>query len=1052
MKCRSTKVGAQIAVRWPVLCGVLLFLPTLLADDSDRVVSFNRDVRPILSDKCMFCHGPDEATREAGLRLDDEQQTHGRIVVPGKPGRSELIARITSADENEIMPPADSGRSLSKKQIGILRQWIKQGGTYEKHWSFIAPVRSELAQVKISHGTVNAIDAFVFSRLESEGLQPSKRANKHTLLRRVSLDLTGLPPTVEELDAFLADESELAYERVVDRLLSSPRYGEHMARYWLDAARYADTNGFFVDSERSMWPWRDWVINAFNSNMPFDQFTIDQLAGDLVPNSTLAQKIASGFNRNHMTTRETGAIDEEYRVEYVVDRVHTTATTWLGLTAACARCHDHKFDPISQKEFFQLFAFFNHVPENGVSRQSGNANPVLQLSSPELQQQLDAMKQKVSEIDARVAAIEPKLSATQSKWEQVSRTHPLTLPTQGLRAHFSLNGNTANDGSAASKARAVGNVEFEEGFLGQAAKFDGDAVLEFGEPLDLDCDSAFSFGGWIKPMTSGPACVLSKNDDVNSLRGFDVMVLKSKLAVHLIHEWNSNAIRVTTKNKLDSSKWQQIFVTYDGSSSAAGVKVYVDGVLQELQVVYDRLSGSIQTDQPLRIGRRSTSAAFVGLIDDVRLYEGELTAQQVRNLFTSQLIGGIVSIAPEERSAYEQKKLRKHFLATPEAAEFQEVYKQQSHLHDQYDELKASAPSMMVMQDAEQPRETFVLVRGQYDQPGEKVDAGVPSSLPPLPDAAPRNRLGLAQWLVDSKNPLTARVIVNRYWQQLFGTGLVKTTGDFGAQGEWPSHPELLDWLAVEFRESGWDTKHILKLIVMSATYQQDSRITKKGMERDPENRLLARGPRFRLDAEAVRDNALAISGLLRNRAGGPSVKPYQPAGLWEAVSYGGDLSYQPDNGEGLYRRSLYTYWKRQSPPPALLAFDAPTRETCTVNRPRTNTPLQALVLMNDVTYVEAARAMAQRIMELPSGNTADRIEFAFRLATARTPVAKETQVLQRIYEQQLKRFENNPQAALDLLSAGESQRDPSLDTAHHAAWTTVASMILNLNETITKN
>jgi len=1046
MPFRRMKVPFHGIIRWQMFCSLTLLLSTtLFADDSHSTVSFNRDVRPILSENCMFCHGPDEATREAGLRLDDEQMTHGKVLLPGQPDKSELFRRITSDDKDEVMPPRDSGRQLTQADIDVLRRWIKQGGLYEKHWSFIAPVRSELPEVSVSNHIENAIDAFVLSRLEAKQLKPSKRANKQTLLRRVTLDLTGLPPTLDELETFLADDSDDAYERVVDRLLNSPRYGEHMARYWLDAARYADTNGFFVDTERTMWHWRDWVIDAFNNNMPFDQFTIEQLAGDLLPNATLEQKIASGFNRNHMTTIETGAVDEEYRVEYVVDRVHTTTTTWLGLTAACARCHDHKFDPISQKEFFSLFAFFNNVPENGVGKKRGNTKPLLQLPSEDFKRLLARMKRELTEAEDDVAEIEPKISATQLKWEQSSLAHQPKLSTDALLTHFPLDGNAAD-------LKAVGAVKFEKGFLKQAAKFSGDTALEFNEPLSIDRDTPFSMGAWIHPTGARPACVLSKNDDVNKLRGFDLMIVKNKPIVHLVHQWNSNAISVTTKTQLDRNQWQHLFVTYDGSSLASGVKIYVDGKAQPLEIEFDRLSGSIQTEQPLRIGRRSTSAAFVGLVDDVRIYTRELSEKQAKKVFTTQLMDGVARVPLKDRSKHAAKKLKQQFLASEESSEFQALYEKRDRRLKEYNDLNSSIPTMMVMQDTDQPRETFVLIRGQYDQPGEQVDAGVPASLPPFPDNLPRNRLGFAKWLIDPENPLTARVIVNRYWQQFFGTGLVKTTGDFGAQGQWPSHPELLDWLAVEFQESGWDTKHIHKLIVMSATYQQSSRITKDGWQRDPENRLLARGPRFRMDAEAVRDSALAISGLLQNKLGGPSVKPYQPAGLWKAVSYGGDLSYVPSRGNDLYRRSLYTYWKRQSPPPALMAFDAPTRETCTVSRARTNTPMQALVLMNDVTYVEAARVLAQRMMELPNKTPADRIEYAFRLATARKPGEKELAVLQMTYQLQLERLQQDRQAALDLVSIGESDRDESLDVIEHAAWTTLASMILNLNETITKN
>ena len=1021
--CRFDTPSSTVP-QWAALLLVILLPTALLADDTAGAVSFNRDVRPILSDKCLNCHGPDSATREAELRLDDEQgvrKSRGdyHILVPGQPQQSELFRRIISSDEDEVMPPHDSGRTLSADEIELLRKWIEQGGKYQRHWSFISPVRAVAPDVTDHGRVINDIDAFVLSRLQRERLKPSVPADRPTLLRRVSLDLTGLPPTLTELEEFLNDSSEDAYERVVDRLLQSPQFGEQMTRHWLDAARYADTNGFFVDSGRAMWRWRDWVINAFNDNMPFDRFTIEQLAGDLIPNATLDQQIASGFNRNHMTTIESGAVDEEYRVEYVVDRLHTTATTWLGLTVGCARCHDHKFDPISQKEFFGLFAFFNNVPERGVGNREGNSVPLLQVPSKELQQQIALQKDRLAQAEATFKTIESDLDAVQLKWEQATVERLPMLSTDQLVAWFPLDGNATNFGSLRVEATPVGNVQYKPGMLGQAVALDGDAILEFREAVAFDRESSFSIGAWIKPSPKGPVCILSKNDDVNKLRGFDLMIRKGYASVHLIHEWNSNAIEVHTKVKLPNNRWQHLLATYDGSSSASGVKIYIDGNSQELQTRYDSLSGSIQTSQPLRIGRRSTSAAYNGLIDDVRIYGRELSAEQVKELFTTQLIQGIATIPREKRTTIQKTRLRSHFLTTAESADFQRPYRELLQQRVQLRAAEESVPDVMVMRDTDKVRDTFVLIRGQYDQPGEQVSPDVPASLPPFPEDATRDRLGFAQWLMHPSNPLTARVAVNRLWQQLFGTGLVKTSGDFGSQGAWPSHPELLDWLAVEFQKNSWNTKHVLKRIVMSSTYRQSSRATKERLDRDPENRLLARGPRFRLDAESIRDNALAISGLLRNKIGGPSVKPYQPAGLWEAVSYGGDLTYEQDEGDSLYRRSLYTYWKRQSPPPALMAFDAPTRETCSVRRARTNTPLQALVLMNDTTYVEAARVLAQRMMKHRTDDPRQWIEFAFRLATARQPAASETDILLETFHIQRQRFRMNPSAAEQLVSLG---------------------------------
>jgi hypothetical protein len=1025
--------------------------------EQSEQLQFNRDIRPILSTACYRCHGADKNFREADLRLDQRanaiaERGDYRVISPGKPSESALVQRITSIDKSTRMPPTDEHRQLTPSEIVLLRRWIEQGARYEKHWAFISPTRPRLPKLKTARRTGNAIDHFVWEKLEKKGLRPAEEADKATLIRRVTLDLTGLPPSLEEVDAFLTDRSPGAYHKVVDRLLQSRRYAEHMARYWLDAARYADTNGFFTDDERYMWRWRDWVIDAFHCNMPFDQFTVEQLAGDLLPNPTIAQRIATGFNRNHMTTHEGGVIDEEYRVEYIIDRLETTSTTWLGMTFGCARCHDHKYDPISQKEFYQLFAFFNNGPEKGNTGGAGNALPVLWVPTVDIQLRVNELRLQVETAEQRLKKNEPKFATAQLNWEQSVSTDLPAAPADGLVAHFDME----LDGSL---HRDVGGVTYVEKLFGSAAHFNGDAVVTTPHNVDVDFDGndPFSFAVWIRPETSGPACLLSKNDDINHLRGFDVMLRKGKAVVHLVHRWNSDAIQVLTSTSIRTSQWQHICVTYDGSGTAAGIDIYFDGSLQPVDVRHDALHGTIKTNQPLRIGRRSTSAAFKGLIDEVRVYDRRLTNKEVDDLVTSDLVRAIVHIPARKRTPIQNDLLRRRFLASAAPAQFRLATDRVVELRRKLKRLQDSHVSTMVMQELPEPRKTFLLMSGQYDQHGQQVHPGVPVSLPPLPDQGPKNRLSLARWLVDARHPLTSRVLVNRFWQQYFGTGIVKTVEDFGTQGEWPSHPNLLDWLAVEFVASGWDVKHMQRLIVTSATYRQSSKVARAGTADlhniDPENRLLARGPRFRFDAEVIRDNALAISGLLVERAGGASVKPYQPLGLWKAVSYDGDLTYQQDHGDALYRRSMYTFWKRQSPPPGMLMFDAPTRETCTVRRPRTNTPQQALALMNDKTYIEASRALAQRMMTEANSSTATaRIDFAFRLATARHPEPDEVQILLEIFQEQLAVYRQNERAAEMLLRVGESQRDSSLGTAEHAAWTTVASVILNLDETVTKN
>jgi hypothetical protein len=852
----------------------------------DTPVSYNRDIRPILSNNCFKCHGPDAKERQAGLRLDTRAEAlkpteSGRkAIVPGKPAASALVRRITSSKEDFIMPPPDSNKKLTPAEKELLQRWIEQGAGYQELWSFVPPTRPPLPPVTRADWPRNAIDYFVLSRLDAEGLPPSAQADKTTLIRRLSLDLTGMPPTLAEIDSFLADTSPDAYEKVVGRLLASPHFGERLAVEWLDAARFADTHGYHIDSARDMSRWREWVINAFNSNMLFDRFTIEQLAGDLLPNATVAQRIASGFNRNHMINFEGGAIPEEYQTAYIVDRVNTTATVWLGLTIACAQCHDHKFDPITQKEYYELYAFFHNVPENGLDGQKGNAAPVLKTPTAEQQKKLTELAASIKQAEDRLSGPLAEVDAAQAQWEEA------------LRA----------------------------------------------EPVDP----------------------------------------RSK----------SETVPISSKERSPGSQ---------------------------------KLPANIQA---------------------------------------------ILDAPSHKRTKQQRAELRK-FYRTHVSVAGRQLQDRLTNLRQAQKELDKKIPTTMVMQEMPKPRETFMLIRGQYDKKGEKVTPGVPASLLPLPRGAPANRLGFARWLVDPAQPLTARVIVNRYWQMFFGTGLVKTAEDFGSQGELPSHPQLLDWLAVEFMNpsrapagSGsdrpWDTKALLKLIVTSATYRQVSTVTPALFAKDPENRLLARGPRLRLQAEFIRDQALAISGLLNQEIGGHSVSPYQPPGLWEELASREDgknftaQTYEQSHGRELYRRTMYTFWKRTSPPPTLITFDAPDRETCTVRRARTNTPLQALVLMNDPTYTEASRKLAERIMG-EAADAKERITLAFRLATARRPKPVELTVLEKVFAKELETYRKDRQAAMKLLSVGESKRNEKLDAAELAAWTALASVILNLDESVTK-
>ena len=1027
-------------------------------------IDFDRDVRPILSENCFKCHGFDEKARQAGLRLDLAEgvlkaaQSGEHPIVPGNPGKSEVIRRVTATNALR-MPPASTGKTLTPTQVETLRRWVAQGGKYSAHWAFVAPKRPELPTVKNTKWPLNPIDRFVLARLESEGLRPSPVADRYTLIRRLTLDLTGLPPTPAEASAFLADTAPGAYERVVDRLLASPHYGERMALKWLDLARYADTHGFHIDSQRDMWPWRDWVIRAYNKNMPFDQFTVEQLAGDLLPNATLDQRIATGFNRNHPINFEGGAIPEEYHAAYIADRINTTATTWMGLTMRCSQCHDHKYDPLTQKEYYQFYAFFNSVPENGLDGQSGNAVPFLKAPTSEQQAELASYDKRLAELNDAVKARAAAAASDMASWERSAAATMNGLPAvnTGLLAHYGLDemqGAEARDTAGnQAPAKLGGNTAWAPGQFGGALKLDGSTFGELGSGLDFDYTDKFSYGAWVYPTSNEAMTVISRMDDTSKVRGWDLYLGDRRPFVHLISEWDSNAIRVNAKSQIELNKWTHLFVTYDGSGKAKGLKLYVNGKLAPVDVTHDKLSGTIRVPSPAYIGRRNPAAPFKGMIDEVRVYGRELAADEVDLLARIDAVRQIVATAPEKRTDDQKNALRKFYLENYDAP-YRQLSADMATVTAKRTDLDKAIPTTMVMQEMEKPRDTFLLIRGQYNQKGEKVTPGTPAVLPALPNMT-ANRLALAKWLVDPAHPLTARVTVNRFWEMHFGQGLVRTPDNFGTQGERPTHPELLDWLATEFIRSGWDVKAMQRLIVTSATYRQSSKASPALLERDPENRLLARAPRLRLQAEFIRDQALAVSGLLVPKIGGASVKPYQPPRLWEELAFGGGFSaqtYEQDHGDKLYRRSMYTFWKRTSPPPSLQAFDAPEREFCMVSRSNSNTPLQALVLMNDPTYVEASRKFAERLLTQTSATPKDRVMIAFRMALVRPPKSAEVQALVDLYQGQLERYQKDRGAAEKLLGVGESPRDPKLDVAELAAWTGVCNVLLTLDEAITRN
>jgi mono/diheme cytochrome c family protein len=1019
-------------------------------------VEFNRDVRPILSDKCFTCHGPDAANRKAKLRFDIESGAKidlgkGRTsIVPGNPEKSELYRRI-STDKATRMPPAYAGHDkLSSADIDVIRRWIEQGAKWQAHWSLIAPVRPALPEVTNAEWVRNPIDRFVLKRLERDGLHPSREADRATLIRRLTLDLTGLPPAPADVDAFVKDGSAGAYEKVVDRLLASPRYAERMAFRWMEAARYADTNGYQTDGARDMWRWRDWVIEAFQKNMPFDQFTIEQIAGDLLPNPTLDQRIATAFHRNHRTSAEGGIVPEEFRVEYVADRAETTSNVWLGLTMGCARCHDHKYDPILQKDFYRMFAFFNSVPEKGNVYNFGNEDPLIKAPTPEQQQRLQEFDRRIAAIERQYTALAPKLQKAQRKWEQQlvrSKAADWNVD-EGLVIHQSLDGAAAEKVTGCEDKDAACQLPVIEGRVDKARHFDGKRFVETeGEAANFNYQDPFTFAAWIRPEEPKGA-ILSHSEDYFEGTGHGLYLIDGKLRLHAIFRWTDLGLRVETANPVKLNEWQHVLVTYDGKRKASGVHIYINGQPQEMKTLFDELIWPINQKVPFRIGAGG-GLRFKGSIDDVRVYKIALTPEQAAVVPLLNSLREIAAIKPEDRTRAQADKLAFCFIERFAPKNIRNTREQLLKSRTERDTYYATVPTVMVMVDSDKPRDTFVLKRGAYDNHGEKVTPGVPGVLPPLRPEWPNNRLGLARWLVDPANPLTARVIVNRFWLMYFGTGLVKTVEDFGSQGEWPIHPELLDWLASEFVESGWNVKAMLKTIVMSATYRQASKPSPEQLQADPENRLLARGARLRLGPEMIRDQALAASGLLVNKVGGPSVKPYQPAGLWQELA--GGKGYEADKGEGLYRRSLYTYWKRTIAPPFMMNFDSPNRETCTVRETRTNTPLQALNLMNDVLFVEAARKLAERMILEGGTDAGERFNLGFRLVLAREPNASEKRVLLDTLHRFEKRYSADKNAAVEFLSHGDSPRNPNLAADELAAYSVVASLILNLDEAVTK-
>lgn len=1041
-------------------------------------IQYNRDVRPILAEYCFACHGPDSASRKAGLRLDHfKDATADRegsfAIKPGDVAASEVVHRWNSTDPESIMPPPETTKVLSAEQKAILERWIASGAEYEPHWSYIPPQRPELPAVRDTAWVRDPIDRFVLAELEANHLTPAEEADRRTLVRRVSYDLTGLPPDPELVQQFVSDTSPRAYELLVDELMATPQWGEHRARYWLDAARFADTHGIHFDNYREIWAYRDWVINAFNQNQPFDQFSIEQLAGDLLPNRTLDQQVATGFHRCNMTTNEGGVIPEEYAVLYTRDRTETTAQVWMGLTAGCSVCHDHKFDPISQREFYEMAAFFNNTTQNTMDGNIKDTPPTVPVALPEDRGREQAVKSEIAELTAKVAERRGAATAEFAAWlaQQGAGSPSVAVVPAGLEFHAPLADgasptvhafakNPANpndttlqpvDATLPHPAATIPGHLATNAFLSEPGK----TVVEFPAAGNFGPQQAFTVSIWAKitPGTPTGAIVARMNDSDGTYRGWELSYEGDRLSCHLIHTWPENAIKAVSRVPVPINDWHHYSLTYDGSGSGAGVSLLVDG--QPLPIDFHRnsLKDTIQTDVPTKLAQRHVSSplANVGL-QDLRLFARALPPAEISQLVASSRAEYLAKSGAAAQPGPARDELYQYWLKAIDPAST----RMQGELAAREQELKnilARGTIAHVMQEKNEEAMAFVLYRGEYDQRRDPVKPDTFDVLPAFPESLPRNRLGLARWLFLDSQPLTARVAVNRIWQELFGQGLVRTAGDFGISGELASNQPLLDWMAIELRDSHWDLKRFYKLVVMSATYRQAAITTPEKLAKDPTNRLLSRGPRFRMDAEMVRDSALAFSGLLNRKIGGPSVRPYQPEGVWEAVAMpeSNTRNYQRDKGDSLYRRSMYTFWKRAAPPASMEIFNAPNRELCSVRRERTNTPLQALVTLNDPQFVEAARVTAQRMLlrSFPT-ETARLNDLAVRLI-ARPFTPAELAIAHASLADLQAFYTASPEEAEHLLQVGEAPRANELPAPAVAAWTMLINELMNLDEVLNK-
>ena len=1017
---------------WAACCA------TVAAEESPA--ERNRQVRSILSDACFKCHGPDSVGRKAELRLDrrDAAIAAGALK-PGKPDESELLSRVLAEDDELRMPPPETNKTLTAEQKELLRRWIAEGAEYATHWSFTA-LPKQVAPPAVEdrdRWAANEIDRFVLARLRQSGREPAAEATREKWLRRVSFDLTGLPPTLPEIDAFLADRSPDAFEKVVDRLLASETFGERLAGDWLDAARYGDTFGYQSDRDMHVWPWRDWVIRAFNSNLPYSDFIVWQTAGDMLPGATRDQRLATTFNRLHRQTNEGGSIEAEFRNEYVSDRVHTNGTAFLGLTLECCRCHEHKYDPITQKDYYRLGAFFSNIDESGLYSHFTETAPTPTLLLYEGDQE-PQHRELLEKIRLREAALEALAAEARTRYAAAGRPHEEPPAELKPDAEFRF-----------EDAQPSGDIKPAPGKTGQAVQFGGDDAFTCGAAGDFGRTSPFSFSLWLKPAEQKPRMIVfhrSRAAEDSAFRGYSLALDDGHPAFSLVHFWPGDAIQVRAREIVPAGQWTHLVVTYDGSSHAAGVRLYANGKPLECDVVRDKLARDIThraewgdsdvNAVQLALGARFRDVGFKdGLIDEFAVFNRELTPLEAARL------GGLAGELSEE-------VYFSHYLLSRDEP-YRAAREELAAMHRHENELVGKVRQIMVMEEMTDRRPAYLLLRGAYDARGDQVDPGTPDGVFPMPDEYPRNRLGFARWLVDERNPLTARVAVNRFWQIFFGRGLVATPEDFGEQGQPPTHPELLDWLARRFIDSGWNVKELCKLIALSSVYRQSSTPREpKLFAEDPDNRLLGRGPRHRLSAEQIRDNALAASGLLVRKIGGPSVRPYQPAGLWEESGTG--KTYVQDHGEGLYRRSMYTFWRRTAPPASMRSFDAGSREVCSARRERTATPLQSLVLLNDPQFIEAARVLAERLIR-EHGSLEERFRTAFRLLTSRSASAEELAVLKRLFDEQRAQYAAAPDGARAFLEIGEQPRDATLDAAEHAALTAVTLALMNHDECVTK-